>query len=282
MGIRNLDPFLGSRNKGSKAVQFLGLVQAGATQAIKRGEICTWDKTVGYFVPVSAVADHRYTLAIPIEEQKAKGRGQLTAKRYIPFYALSPDDIFQFQLDAAAALTLGQQYTLSSTDSQHLTAGAGDFAVAIAADTDHYPQEEDTVIRTQLWARVIFNQSCTYFGYRMSLLARAGRRSIAINTNEVLKESDMYNMIAVITGTRTITLPPVKPGMDIIFVTGDGNAQSIDPDGADQLRLNGALLAAGNKATNNSGAGDTLHLMTEGASGFLAITLQGTFTDGGG
>ncbi|MFH1488503.1 MAG: hypothetical protein ABII06_06330, partial [Pseudomonadota bacterium] len=140
---QNRDPFV-YRIGGGKPVTFLGLVQAGSTQAIKKGEICTWDETTGYFVPVDAVADHRYPLAIAAEEQKASGRGELTASRYILFYALDPRDIFEFELAAAQALAIGDPFTLTASDSQKLTAAAGAFAVAINVDCGHYPHEEDT------------------------------------------------------------------------------------------------------------------------------------------
>lgn len=277
----NKHPFIRSRNNNAQAVMFLGLVQDGDTQAIKDGELCTWNETTGYFVPVDAVADHRYNLAIAAEEQKASsGRsGILTGERYIPFFALHPDDIFEMELVAAAAWAVGAPFTLAA-DSQKLTSGAGDFAVAIGADTEHYPQEEDTTIRSQNFARVTFNPSATYFGNFMNLANRAGRRLITVTSNETFKASDMYNTLVHITGATEIELPAVAPGMDAIFVNINGDTQALDPNSSDQIRLDGALLTAGNKITQTTIA-FSCQLISEGAAGFTCLSVPGQWTDGG-
>lgn len=275
----NRDPFCYSSNKDGKPEKFKGLVQAGATQAIKVGEICTWDETTGYFVPVDAVADHRYNLAISAEEQKATGRAELTGERYIDFYSLNPNDVFEFQIDAARSLALGDPFTLTASDSQKLTYGAGAFAVALSVSDDHYPQEEDTTIRNQSYARVRFNPACTYYGLYMSQEARMGRKIIEVATNETLKTSDMYNTIVLFTGAATATLPAVMPGMDAIFVNTTGDDVNIDPNASDKIRLDGALLDDGDKLSNTT-IGHYVQLLTESADGFIAIAPVGTWTDG--
>lgn len=275
---KNKDPYLYTKG-GGKPHTFLGLVQAGATQAIKKGEICTWDETTGYFIPVNAVADHRYPLAISKEEQKASGRGELTASRYIEFYSLHPDDVFEFELAAAAQIAAGDPYTLTASNSQKLTAAAGAFAVAIAVGQEHYPQEEDTSIAYQSYGRFSFNPICSYWGYRFNQANRPGRKVIAIAADATLKESDMYNTLILVSGTTTITLPAVKPGMDAIFVNTDGADQNIDPNGADKIRLLGALLDDGDKLSDTT-VGDTVNILTESADGFIANVITGTYTDG--
>jgi len=274
----NNDPFVYSKSKDGQPDVFLGLVQAGSTQAIKVGEICTWDETAGYFVPVDAVADFRYPLAIAKEEQKASGRGELTAIRYIEFYSLNPDDVFEFALDAALSLTIGAPFTLTASDSQKLTAAAGAFAVAINVDDGHYPQEEDTTIRDQSYARVTFNPAVSYFGLKRSQAARTGRRFIAVTSNETIKESDMYNSLILITGTTTIILPAVKPGMDAIFINGDGADQNIDPNSSDKIRLDGALLDNGDKIAQST-IGYSCQLLTESVDGFVCLSVVGQWTD---
>lgn len=273
---KNKDPFV-YRIGGGLPTVFRGLVQAGGTQAIKIGEICTWDETTGYFKPADAVADHRYPLAIAKEEQKAAGRGELTGARYLEFYALDPLDVFEFELAAAESLVLGNPYTLTASDSQKLTAAEGAFAVAINVDFGHYPQEEDTTIANQSYARVSFNPAVSYWGLKMSQGMRPGRRVITISGAETLKESDMYNTLVLIGGAYTVTLPAVKPGMDAIFMNTTGDDINIDPNAADKLRLNGALLDNGDKIANTT-VGDWAHILTESADGFVAIT-YGTWTD---
>jgi len=274
----NKDPFVHSKSKDGKPSIFKGLVQAGGSQVIKIGEICTWDETTGYFVPVNAVADHRYMLAIAKEEQKAAGRAELTAARYIDFYSLDPADVFEFELDAARSLAIGDPFTLTASDSQKLTYGAGAFAVAINVDCGHYPQEEDTTIRNQSYTRVSFNPAVTWWGFRMSQLVRGGRRVIAVAADATIKESDMYNTLILISGTTTITLPAVKPGMDAIFINTDGADQNIDPNASDKIRLDGALLDDGDKIAQST-VGYYCQLITESADGFCCIAPVTTWTD---
>lgn len=278
MAAVNKDPYRYTKGGGTPHT-FLGLVQAGSTQAIKIGEICTWDETTGYFKPVDAVADHRYPLAVSKEEQKAAGRGELTSARYMEFYSLHPDDVFEFALAAAASIAVGDPYTLTASDSQKLTAAAGAFAVAISVDFGNYPQEEDTTIISQSYGRFSFNPAVTYWGYRFSQVVRTGRKVISVTSSETLKESDMYNTLVLITGATTVTLPAVKPGMDVIFINADGDDQHVDPNAADKIRLLGALLDNGDKLSNTT-IGHTVQLLTEGADGFVAIALDGTWTDG--
>lgn len=272
----NKDPFVKTTRKDGLPSVFKGLVQAGATQAIKIGEICAWDETSGYWVPVDAVADHRYILAIAKEEQKSVGRAELTAIRYIEFYSLDPADQFEFALDAAVSLELGAPFTLTASDSQKLTAGAGAFAVAINVDDGHYPQEEDTTIRDRSYAVVSFNPSISWWGYRLNQSMRPGRRVISATTL-VLKESDMYNTLILCTGTGTLTLPAVKPGMDIIIVVVTAAKTIISPNANDKIRVLGAQLADNTDIDNDHDetAGDTVQLLTESADGFIAITLEG-------
>ena len=278
MAATNKDPFCYSKSKDDKPDIFPGLVQAGATQAIKVGEICTWDETTGYFIPVNAVADHRYPLAISKEEQKASGRAELTASRYIKFYSLHPNDVFEFTLAAAQALALGDPFTLTASDSQKLTAAAGAFAVAIGVDAGHYPQEEDTTIRNQSYARVTFNPAVSWWGFRMSQFVRPGRKVISTSDNLTLKESDMYSSLILVTAAKTITLAAVKPGMDFVVLGSGSNAVVVDPNASDQLRFQGAQLTAGYTVTSGGAAGDSLRFYTESADGFIVEEIRGTWT----
>jgi len=277
----NKDPFVYSNRKDGKAHMFKGLVQAGSTQAIKRGEICTWNETTGYFVPIDAVADFRYPLAIAAEEQKSSGRHELVASRYIEFYSLHPEDVFEFELAAARSLAVGDPFTLTATTTQKLTYGSGAFCVAHCVSDHHYPQEEDTTIRNQTHALVSFNPAVSYWGFRFGKAARnVGRRVLEVTSTSTLLEGDMYNTLIIITGGTTITLPAVMPGMDAIFISGDGGDQHIDPNDADLIRLDGAKLDNGDKISQTT-IGFTCQLLTEGADGFVCISVPGQWTDGG-
>lgn len=279
MSAVNKPAFRYSKSKDGNADTFKGLVQAGADQAIKVGELCYWNGT--YWTPVTAVAHSRYMLAISNEEQKATGRAELTAIRYIDFYSLHPDDVFEFAIDAARALALGDTFTLTASDSQKLTYGAGDYAVAMNVSCSHYPQEEDTTIRNQSVAFVTFNPQNTFWGLKRSLDIRKGRRVISTAVDLVLKETECYGgTLILVTAAKTVTLPPVKPGMDLMVMSTGGNAVHVDPDDADLIRLEGAQLHDGDKLSSGSAAGDCVRLFAEDANGWCSIVEDGTWTDG--
>ena len=275
----NKDPFVNSNRKDGKPHMFRGLVQAGSSAAIKRGELCTWNETTGYFIPVNAVADFRYPLALSAEEQKASGRHELVASRYIEFYSLHPEDVFEFELAAARALAIGDPFTLTASDSQKLTYGAGAFSVAHCVRDSHYPQEEDTAIRNQSYAGVSFNPNVSYWGFRFGKAGMSGgRRVIAIGATATLLEGDMYNTLILISGTTTITLPAVMPGMDAIFISADGADHNIDPNASDKIRLDGAQLDDGDKIAQTT-VGYSCQLLPESADGFVCISVAGQWTD---
>jgi len=283
--MANKDPFLYSMRKNGKPHVFKGLVQAGSTASIDIGDLCTYNETTGYFIPVNAVADHRYPLAAAKEGQlAAAGRsGVLNGARYIDFYSLHPEDVFEYELAAATGVAYGDPYTLTASAAQKLTAGAGAFAVAYIVGGDHYPQEEDTTIISQTYGQFSFNASATYWGYRFakSLVAGGGgRRMISTAADLTLTENECYNSLILVTAAKTITLPAVKPGMDLI-VTGTGaNAINVDPNGSDKIRLAGAQLDDGDKLTSGGAAGDSVRLFTESADGWIAIKNGGTWADG--
>jgi len=159
----NKDPFIRSLSADGKAHVFRGLVQAGSTQAIKRGEICCFNKTAGYWEPVALEADFIYALAIAKEEQKAAD-----GSRYIEFYSLHPNDQFEFEIDAARSLALGDRFVLTASYSQILTYSASKQPVARCVDDGHYPQEEDTTIRNRSYAIVSFMPYVSAWGLLIS------------------------------------------------------------------------------------------------------------------
>lgn len=274
----NKDPFRYSLSKDGKPEKFKGLVQAGSTQAIKVGEICAWDETSGYWAPIDAVADHRYKLAISAEEQKSSGRAELTAIRYIDFYSLHPNDVFEFELAAARSLAVGDCFTLTASDSQKLTYSAAAFPVARNVGRGHYPQEEDTTIRNQSYALVVFNEAVSYHGWKMSFGARLGRRFISTAVDLTLTDGECYNTHILVTAAKIITLPSIESGMDVIIEGTGANAVVVSPNASDAIRLAGASLGADTDATSGGGAGDRLHLVAEAANLWNALIEDGTWS----
>jgi len=275
----NKDPFRYNM-LDQKPDTFRGLVQAGSTQTIKIGEICAFDKTSGYWIPVSAVADSRYMLAIAKEEQKAASLGEYTVSRYIEFYSLSPYDVFEFSIDASRQLEIGDTFTLTASNSQQLTYSAGAYPVAFNVSGSHYPEQDSTSIRYQSYGFVTFNPLNSYWGLKRSLLVRRGRKIISSADDITLKETDCYYSLIFVTAAKTVTLPAVKPGMDIIVMSTGANAVNVDPNASDKIRLYGAQLDDGDKLTSAGAAGDAVRLISEDADGWCHFPISGTWTDG--
>ena len=159
MAAVNKDPFVRTKNKNGLPAVFKGLVQAGSTDPLKVGEICCFNKTAGYWEAVLLEADFIYALAIAKEEQKAAD-----GIRYLEFYALHPDDEFEFAIDAARALALGDRFVLTAADSQKLTYSADATPVARNVDYGHYPHETDTTIPNRSYAVVSFAENVSAWG----------------------------------------------------------------------------------------------------------------------
>ena len=193
----NKDPFV-YRKGGGLPTTFKGLVQAGSTQAIKMGEICCFNKTAGYWEPVALENDFIYALAIAKEEQKAAGRGELTASRYIDLYALDPLDVFEFEIAAARALALGDAFVLTAANSQKLTYSAVKCPVARNVDCGHYPQETDTTIRNQSYARVSFGLNVSAWGLLISGLG------LTMGYTKVIETASALTLYAEMSGLEII------------------------------------------------------------------------------
>lgn len=186
----NKDPFVRTKNKDGLPSIIRLLVQAGSTQAIKIGEICAFNKTAGYVTPITVEADFVYALLIAREEQKAAD-----SARFIEFYDLDPYDEFEFVLDAARTLEVGNRFVLTASYSQTLTYSATKYPVARCVDDGHYP-EIGSVIRSQSYARVSFNPACTYWG--------------------LIKNGSAWNTPKQATLTAALTLYPEMSGLTII------------------------------------------------------------------
>ena len=115
-----------------------GLFQAGATQAVKRGEILSKTAdTNTRFEPVGADVAGNANIAIANEEIKAGDRAG-----YYEIVVPRLGDVFEFALDTAAATAVGA--ALKSATSETLSA-TGSNALAYACGQEHYPQKQGHV-----------------------------------------------------------------------------------------------------------------------------------------
>jgi len=164
--VRNID---GATEPWTLRAKF----QAGATQAIKIGEILEYTgATNTAFVPIDSDYNMATSgdLAIAAEEVQS---GDLAG--YYNVIVPRPGDVFRYALAAAGASAYGTALYYSA--SQALTITAGTNIIAYIAGTDHYPERQGhaakgdfadrgTTIKTVSYALVSFRWPCS-FGVRL-------------------------------------------------------------------------------------------------------------------
>ena len=256
----------------TKPLVFPGKVQAGSSAAIKRGEICTYDETTGYFIPANAVADRRYALAIANEEQKAAD-----LERYMGFIALRPEDVFEFELDASAQVALGDGLELTASDSQKLTRDVDGDAVAFVVGQANYP-ESGTTLRSIGHALVSFNP---VYSYWMQRVLKNRLYKLITSTTDMTPKIEDCGAVIMATGAQTITLPSgiVPIGYNLKVIVGADAAVVIDPkpDTAG-IYIKGALQAAG-KYISMTDIGDFVELVWDGTDWIAVNSLSGADAD---
>jgi hypothetical protein len=213
----NMNPFAYTSRKDGKPAMFKGLVKAGSTQAIKMGEIVCLSKTyAGYFSPYATITlDYIYPLAITAEEQKSTD-----SERYISMYALAPGDAFEFPIDAARSLALGNNFVITTSNSQQLTYDADGNTIATQVDSGHYPQQTDTTVRNRSDATVEFNPAFTYYGLVMTKIG--WNQPKVVNTTSALTLYDFMSGLMISNlgaGGDLIHVLPTTPPLGTNFTT---------------------------------------------------------------
>lgn len=146
----------------------LGLFQAGATQAIKRGEILEkTGATNTAWVPMDSDFNGAGNIAIANEEIKSGDRAG-----YYEIIVPRPGDIFEYELAAASAVAIGTSLYYSS--SEKVTVTAGTYVLAIAVGQEHYPQKQGhladdasgdagTTVRSTSYVRMTFDLASSLY-----------------------------------------------------------------------------------------------------------------------
>ena len=255
----NKDPFVRTKNKDGLPDIFKGLVQAGSVDSIHRGAICAFNKTAGYWVEQSAVNDFIYALAIAKEEQKA-GDGA----RYIDFYSLHPDDEFEFEIDAARALALGDRFILTVSDAQKLTYSAVATPVARCVDYGHYPQEKDTTIRNQSYAVVSFMPNVSAWGL---LINGCGLGQVKfVEAAALLTLYPEMSGLVIFNSAAAIHVLPVAgtapAGCHFTACVGHASNHGFEPGAGSAIYIEAAKQADGSYVTMNA-IGDTLKVVCD-------------------
>ncbi|HNR14402.1 MAG TPA: hypothetical protein PKM59_13935 [Thermodesulfobacteriota bacterium] len=252
-----------------------GKVQAGATAVIKKGEICTYNETAGYFIPANAIADFVYSFAISYEEQKSAD-----LERYIDFIIPRPGDVFEFQLDAARAAAVGDALKLTASDSQKLTYDADGNAVAFIVGFENYP-EFGTTLRNLSYAQVMFHAEFSYWN-KIAMPAPL-KIPIAKTADYTLKLEDNGRIFTnkAAQGAVTLTAPngTVPVGWHVYIAPMADQVLGFDPkpDTA-QVYIKGAAQAAG-KLVSVTDIGDFMHLVWDGTDWLCFASINGADAD---
>lgn len=148
-------------------VKFKGSCQAGATQALKRGELCELTgNTNTQWVPIDSDADFAANLAI-CDQEVVSG----DVEGFKDFIAPAPGDIFSFELAAAAAPAIGASVYYSSSEKLALSgtyaigkvvAHSGIPEISPSQAQGHLIQPGITVGNTT-WVDVTFNSARSYY-----------------------------------------------------------------------------------------------------------------------
>ena len=156
--VRNLDG-------ACEPLVILGLFQAGATQAIKRGEIL--ELSSSNWIPLDADQSMAGVIAVANEEIKSGDRAG-----YYEIIIPRPGDVFEFEQAAAGATAVGTALYWST--SQKLTVTAGTNIVGRAVGQEHYPQKQGhladdasgdagTTVRSTSYVRMTFTKAVSYY-----------------------------------------------------------------------------------------------------------------------
>lgn len=271
----NKSPWAKNLNGADGPLLMPGKVQAGSSQEIKMGEICTYNETSGYFQPVDAVADQVYSLAIAAEEQKAAD-----SARYMDFIMLRDSDVFEFQLAAAASIVLGDALELTASQSQQLTRDVDGNGVATSVGMDNYPQT-GTTMRSKSYAQCVFHREFSYYY----------KNVLQVGLKKIMAKTAAYTLTledcgAIITnkgasGSVTLTAPnavvPVGYHFRQSVMADQAFVFDPKPDTA-QAYVKGAAQTAGNY-TSITDIGDFIDWVWDGTDWLGTASISGADAD---
>ncbi len=272
MAATNLYPWVRNLDGATDPLVILGKVQAGATQAIKQGELVTWNETSGYFEPIDAAADIKYNLAFAGEEVSKLNTPQAGYRHII---VPRPADVFEIELAAAAAIEVGHNYEPTGTNSQTATLDADGDPVFNAVGQANYPGREKYAGTTiQSASHGLFTVNIAYSYYR-----------------QLVPPQGMF--LKVLTVTAALTLKEEWSGMLVHNLGASGAVQVDLPQNcrigtnfffacaADQeLRIHsagGGIYVKGDKQADSkyvsvTDIGDFVHVVCLGANDWLAYS----------
>ncbi len=265
----NMDVFRGNL-RGLPAILISGLVQAGSTAAIKKGELLTWNETAGYFIPISAAADAaEWLLAFANEEIDSDNT---PAARYAEILVPGPEDLLEIPLAAAAAIEVGHNYVPTGTNSQTATLDADGYPVFTAVGQGNYPRPNKwagTTVRSQANGLFTMNYEYSYYkrlvkmpGERMKVLTLGGATTLL---------EEWSGAIVTVSTAAELALPQNCPiGTHFHFVVSTAaNLDVVSAGGG--VYIKGAKQAD-DKYIRVADEGDFMHLVHIGSNDWVAVS----------
>lgn len=292
-----------------------GNFAAGATQAIKKGEILELTGSSNtQWVPIDSDFAMAGDIAIANEEIKS---GDLAG--YYEIIVPRPDDVFEFDLATATALSVGADLFYSSSEAVTTT---GSFKLGQAVGEEHYPRfqrhmsdgvtnDSGTTISSTSYARMTFAPHVSYYaklqqqnGSALLYTNVADSAAVTNTTTEtafdksytikgsLLEVGDVIRIRAKVkatatNGTDTLTIK-AKVGTEVVATTGaldvaDNDLAYIDVDVVVRaIGASGKLSAAGIAKIGGASAVPTIigtdGEQTEDISGNVAVTITATWS----
>ncbi len=160
--------WVGNLNGLAEPLIMLGKFAAGASQEIKRGEILEMTGNANTeWVPMDSDFNGAGNIAVANEEIKS---GDLAG--YYEIIVPRPGDVFEFELAAPGATTVGTALYYSS--SQKVTVSAGSYILGYSVGQENYPQKQGhladgelgdagTTIKSQSYVRMTFDKASSYY-----------------------------------------------------------------------------------------------------------------------
>lgn len=260
------------------------LFQAGATQAIKRGEILelTGNSSTA-FVPIDSDFAMNSHIAIANEEIKSGDRAG-----YYEVIVPRPGDVFEYDLAAASAIALDTPLYFSSSEVVTVTAGGNILGRSVGLE--HYPQKQGhladdaagdagTTINSTAQVRMTFDAGASWWSKFVETQQMRTVEAHTAGDTLTVTESGSAHTTAGASGTVTFVMPAAVVGLEYFFKVGAAFELRIDPNGSETIALpsTGVQGAAGKYLTANA-AGETVHILCSTAGAWDVYGFTGTWT----
>jgi len=270
MAATNISAWAGNLDGATEPLLIKGLIQAGSTQAIKVGELVTWNETSGYWIPISAASDaQRYLLGFANEEISTL---TASAARYTTIIVPRPADVFSIELASAASVEFGANYIPTGSNSQTATLDADGLPVFNSVGDANYPVATNyggTTVASE--SHGLFTVNPEYSYYRRLVRLNTHKKVITVGAALTLLD-EWSGAIIVNTGATTayqVDLPQnCATGTYFIFTATAAQALRVHSAGG------GIYIKGGKQADSKyvgvADEGEFIHVVHVGSNDWVA------------